>query len=49
MSDFINSIVKALDSANASSNIFTQNLAQPEETVEAPKVEEKQPETKEAE
>lgn len=49
MSDLVNSVLKALDSANASSNIFTQNLAQPEETVEAPKVEEKQPEAKEAE
>jgi hypothetical protein len=48
MSDFINSVVKALDSAAATSNIFTQNVAQPQQ-VEAPKVEEKQPETKEAE
>jgi hypothetical protein len=49
MSDFVNSVLKALDSATSSSNIFTQNVAQPEQTVEAPKVEEKQPETKEAE
>lgn len=48
MSDLVNSVLKALDSAHASSNIFTQNIAQPEK-VETPKVEDKQPETKEAE
>lgn len=48
MSDLVNSVLKALDTANATSNIFTQNIAQPEQKVEAP-VEEKQPESKEAE
>lgn len=47
MSDLVNSVLKALDSAAETSNIFTQNPVQPEVKVETPT--EVKPETKEAE